>query len=64
MRTLRIHSLNSPIYHIAMLNIVIMMYITSLAHNLSYNWKFVPFIKKHLLPISPPLNSMPLVPQI
>ena len=52
MRTLRIYSINFPMYHTVMLTIVIILYFTSLVSILSYGWKRVPFY--HLSQILPP----------
>lgn len=56
MRTLRIYSLNNlPVYHTEVLPVV-MLYVSSLVLDVSYNWKegwkIVPF--EHFLRIPPP----------
>lgn len=55
MKTHRIYSLNDfPIYHVGVLAVVHMLYITAVILNLFYDWKFVSLI--------PFLQSPPLLP--
>ena len=56
MRTLRIDSLNFPIYHRAVLTVVIISHITSLVFTYSsYDTKFVPCDFFHLISLPPTL---------